>query len=111
MLWRTVKGADGGVLAMSGCVIGDERLWGWLMVGPPVSGVSPHSLCYWDLVKWSLPRGLACDLGEAPSEGIRSFKISFGAEAETSVAAMRIRPLAAYKAGRAVYNWARARRG
>jgi hypothetical protein len=110
MLWRTVKAADGRVLGISGCVIGDDRLWGWLMVGPPVPGVSAHSLCYWDLIKWSLPRGLAYDLGGVPSEGIRSFKISVGADVETCVTAIRTRPRVVYNAGRALYNWTMTRR-
>ena len=110
MLWRTVKAADGSVRAINGCIIGDERLHGWLMVGPPVSGVSAASLCYWDLMKWSLPRGLAYDLGGVPNEGIRKFKISVGADAETFVTATRIRPQVVYKPIRALYNWTKTRR-
>jgi CelD/BcsL family acetyltransferase involved in cellulose biosynthesis len=106
MLWRTVKAAEGNVLGMAGCVVGDERLWGWLIAGPPVPGISPQSLCYWDLIKWSLPQGLAFDLGGVPTDGIRKFKISMGADVETCVAAVRVRPRAAYQVARACYNWA-----
>ncbi len=48
--------------------------------GTPVKGVSVQLLCYWDLIKWSLDRGLALDLGGAPNEGIRELKTSLGAE-------------------------------
>lgn len=105
MLWRTVKSADGDILGMTGCVIGDDRLWGWLMAGPPVPGVSAQSLCYWDLIKWSLSQGLAYDLGAAPSAGIRSFKVSLGADIETYATALRTRPRVVYKAARSLYNW------
>jgi CelD/BcsL family acetyltransferase involved in cellulose biosynthesis len=105
MLWRTVRGADSRILGVAGCVIGDDRLWGWLMVGPPAPGVSAHSICYWDLINWSLSRGLALDLGGVPSEGVRKFKISMGAEVETCVTAIRTRPGIVYTAGRTLYNW------
>jgi CelD/BcsL family acetyltransferase involved in cellulose biosynthesis len=104
MLWRTVKTADGDVVGMTGCVIGDDRLWGWLMAGPPMPGVSAQSLCYWDLIKWSLPQGLAYDLGAAPSAGIRSFKVSLGADIETYATAVRTRPRLVYKAAQSLYN-------
>ena len=29
MLWRTAKATNGSVLGMTGCVIGNDRLWGW----------------------------------------------------------------------------------
>ena len=105
MLWRTAKAEDGQVLGMTGCVIGDDRLWGWLIVGPPAPGISPQTLCYWDLIKWSLARGMAYDLGGVPSEGIRKLKVSLGAEPEIAVAAVRFRPKAAYKASAAIYGW------
>jgi CelD/BcsL family acetyltransferase involved in cellulose biosynthesis len=109
MLWRTVKAGDDTVLGIAGSVIGDDRLWGWLMVGPPTSGVSAHSICYWDLIKWSLSRGLALDLGGVPTEGVRKFKISLGADLETCVTAVRTRPSSLYKAGRSFYNWSMTR--
>ena len=105
MLWRTVKDSDGDVLGMAGCVIGDDRLWGWLITGAPVNGVSVQILCYWDLIKWSLARGLALDLGGAPNNGIRELKMSLGADLETAVRALQFRPAAAYKAAAALRNW------
>ena len=105
MLWRTVKDADGNVVGMAGCVIGDERLWGWLITGTPVNGVSVQLLCYWDLIKWSLARGLALDLGGAPNDGIRELKMSLGAELETAVRVLQFRPRAAYKTAAALRNW------
>jgi CelD/BcsL family acetyltransferase involved in cellulose biosynthesis len=105
MLWRTAKATDGAVLGMTGCVIGDDRLWGWLMAGPTVPGISPQTLCYWDLIKWSVERGLAYDLGGVPNEGIRKLKVSLGAESETAISALEIRHKTAYKAGTALYEW------
>lgn len=105
MLWRTVKDPDGNIVGMAGCVIGDDRLWGWLITGAPVNGVSVQILCYWDLIKWSLARGLALDLGGAPNNGIRELKMSLGADLETAVRALQFRPAAAYKAAAALRNW------
>jgi len=105
MLWRTVKDSDGNVVGTAGCVIGDDRLWGWLITGTPVNGVSVQILCYWDLIKWSLARGLALDLGGAPNDGIRELKMSLGADLETAVRALQFRPAAAYKAAAALRNW------
>jgi CelD/BcsL family acetyltransferase involved in cellulose biosynthesis len=105
MLWRTVKDPDGQVVGMAGCVIGDDRLWGWLISGTPVKGVSVQILCYWDLIKWSLDRGLALDLGGAPNEGIRELKTSLGADMETAVRGFQFRPRAAYKAAAALRDW------
>jgi hypothetical protein len=105
MLWRTVKGPDGNVAGMAGCIVGDDRLWGWLISGTPANGVSVQILCYWDLIKWSLARGLALDLGGAPNEGIRELKTSLGADAETAVRAFQFRPRAAYKAAAALRHW------
>ncbi len=105
MLWRTVKDSDGNIAGMAGCVIGDGRLWGWLMTGAPVNGVSVQILCYWDLIKWSLSRGLALDLGGVPNDGIRELKMSLGADLETAVRALQFRPAAAYKAAGALRNW------
>lgn len=105
MLWRTVKVPDGSVVGMAGCVIGDDRLWGWLISGAPVNGVSVQTLCYWNLIKWSLDRGLALDLGGAPNEGIHELKTSLGADVETAIRAFQFRPRAAYKAAAALRNW------
>lgn len=105
MLWRTVKDADGNVVGMAGCVIGTDRLWGWLIAGTPVNGVSVQILCYWDLIKWALARGLALDLGGAPNDGIRDLKTSLGAELETAVRVLQFRPGAAYKAAAALRDW------
>lgn len=105
MLWRAVKEADGDVVGVAGCVIGDERVWGWLITGAAVNGVSVQILCYWDLIKWSLARGLALDLGGAPNAGIRELKSSLGADVENAVRAYQFRPRAAYKAAAAIRNW------
>jgi Acetyltransferase (GNAT) domain len=105
MLWRAVKDQDGNVAGVAGCVIGDDRLWGWLITGAPVNGVSVQILCYWDLIKWALDRGLALDLGGAPNEGIRELKTSLGAEVETAVRVFRFHPRAAFKAAAALRNW------
>ena len=105
MLWRAVKGPDGAVAGVTACVVGDDRLWGWLITGEPVDGVSVQMLSYWDLIKWSLDRGLALDLGGAPNDGIRELKTSLGAEVETAVRAFQFRPRAAFKAASALRNW------
>ncbi len=105
MLWRSVKGPDGAVAGLAGCIIGEERLWGWLITGAPVNGVSVQILCYWDLITWSLDRGLALDLGGAPNENITELKTSLGAEAETAIRAFRFRPRAAYRAAAALRQW------
>lgn len=105
MLWRTVKDSDGGVLGMAGCIVGDERLWGWLITGTPARGVSVQMLCYWDLIKWSLDRGLSLDLGGAPNEGIRELKVSLGADTETVFRAFEFHPSAVYKVTAALRNW------
>jgi Acetyltransferase (GNAT) domain len=105
MLWRSVKGPDGAVAGLAGCVIGDDRLWGWLITGTPVNGVSVQILCYWDLIKWSLDRGLALDLGGAPNGNITELKTSLGAEAETAIRAFRFRPRTAYHAAAALRRW------
>ena len=77
----------------------------WLITGALVNGVSVQVLCYWDLIKWSLARGLALDLGGAPNEGIRELKTSLGADVETAVRVFQFRPRAAYKAAAAFRNW------
>ncbi len=105
MLWRSAKAEDGSVLAMTASIIGEERLWGWQMVGPSVPRMSPHTLLHWDSIKWSLARELAYDMGGVPSEGVRVIKTSLGAEPETAVGAFRFHPGVAYKALTALRNW------
>jgi hypothetical protein len=105
MLWRAVKGPDGEVAGVTACVVGDDRLWGWLITGTPVNGVSVQILSYWDLIKWSLARGMALDLGGAPNDGILELKTSLGADVETAVRAFQFRPAAAYKAAAALRGW------
>ncbi|MGH3281765.1 MAG: GNAT family N-acetyltransferase [Trebonia sp.] len=105
MLWRTVKDSTDAVLGVAGCVIGDDRLWGWLITGGPAHGVSVQALCYWDLIKWSLDRGLALDLGGAPNDGIRELKVSLGADTETAFRAFQFHPGAAYKMAVALRDW------
>jgi hypothetical protein len=105
MLWRAVKGPDGQVAALAGAVIGDDRLWGWLISGEPVHQVSVQLLCYWDMINWSLTRGLALDMGGAPSAGIRELRISLGADVETAVRALMFHPRVAYQAAAALRNW------
>lgn len=105
MLWRVVKGPDGEVAGLAGAVIGDDRLWGWLISGVPVHQVSVQLLCYWDMINWSLSRGLTLDMGGAPNEGIHELRISLGAEIETAVRAFKFHPRVAYKAAVALRNW------
>jgi hypothetical protein len=92
MYWRSVRAADGRTLVMNASIVDTDRLWGWLLVGEPVPGPSPHVAAYWDAVQWSLARGLACDFGGVPSSGIRDFKVAMGGEAELSSVAERVRP-------------------
>jgi hypothetical protein len=92
MYWRSVRAADGRTLVMNASIVDTDRLWGWLLVGEPVPGPSPHVAAYWDAVQWSLGRGLACDFGGVPSSGIRDFKAAMGGEAELSEVAERVRP-------------------
>ena len=93
MLWRTVRN-DEKVLAVNSCVVGEERLWGWILAGERVPGPSPHVAAYWDAIRWSRDRGLACDFGGAPTSGIRDFKLQMGGQAERCVSAERVRPRA-----------------
>jgi len=105
MLWRTAKGEDGTLYGMTASIVGDDRLWGWQIVGPSVRSMSPHTLLHWDSIKWSRARELAYDMGGVPSEGVRIIKHSLGAEAETAVGVFRFHPGAAYKAASALRNW------
>ena len=105
MLWRSAKDEDGTVYGMTASIIGEDRLWGWQIVGPAVRSMSPHTLLHWDSIKWSRARELAYDMGGVPSEGVRVMKHSLGAEAETAVGAFRFRPSAAYKAAAALRDW------
>lgn len=108
MLWRTIRAENGRVLAMSASIISDDRLWGWLLAGEPIVGASAHVAAYWDAINWSLSRGLACDFGGVPTQGIRNFKIAMGGEVEMCMTAERIRPRV-YKTGRAFHGWLMAR--
>ena len=91
---------------MTGCVIGDDRLWGWLITGAPVNGVSVQILSYWDLIKWSLDRGMALDLGGAPNEGIRELKTSLGADVDRlPCGSSSSVPRPPYKAAAALRSW------
>jgi hypothetical protein len=94
MLWRSIRAADGTTQAMTANIVDAERLWGWLLVGEPVSGPSPHVAAYWDSIKWSLGRQLSCDFGGAPTSGIRRFKSAMGGEVELCAVAERVRPRA-----------------
>ena len=105
MLWRTAHGEDGTVYGMTASIIGDERLWGWQMVGPPVRSMSPHTLLHWDSIKWASARELGYDMGGVPNEGIRVIKRSFGAEAEAMVGAFQFHPAVAYKAAARLHKW------
>jgi hypothetical protein len=92
MYWRSVRAAGGRTLVMNASIVDTDRLWGWLLVGEPVPGPSPHVAAYWDAVQWSLGRGLGCDFGGVPSSGIRDFKVAMGGLAEVSAVAERVRP-------------------
>jgi hypothetical protein len=94
MLWRSVRDQAGRTLVMNASIIDTERLWGWLLVGDPVPGPSPHVAAYWDAIQWSLSRQLSCDFGGAPTAGIRSFKAAMGGETELCSVAERVRPKA-----------------
>jgi hypothetical protein len=59
---------------------------GGQMAGPAVRSMSPHTLLYWDSIKWSRARELAYDLGGVPSDGVRVIKASLGAEAKPPLA-------------------------
>lgn len=103
MYWRSVRAADGTTLVMNVSIIDADRLWGWLLVGDPVPGPSPHVAAYFDAVSWALDRGLGCDFGGVPTQGIRDFKVAMGGEAEVYAVAERIRPRA-YRAARELHG-------
>ena len=63
--------ASKGGLANRHWIIGEDRLWGWQIVGPSVRSMSPHTLLHWDSIKWSRERDLAYDMGGVPSDGVR----------------------------------------
>jgi Acetyltransferase (GNAT) domain len=105
MLWRTAKGEDGTLYGMTASIIGEDRLWGWQIVGPAVRSMSPHTLLHWDSIKWSRARELAYDMGGVPSDGVRVMKHSLGGESEAAVGVFRFRPSAVYKAATALRNW------
>jgi hypothetical protein len=97
LLWRSVRGVDGQTLVMNASIIDTDRLWGWLLVGDPVPGPSPHVAAMWDAIEWSLTRNLTCDFGGATSPGNRDFKVAMGGEVEWVAVAERIRPKAYVK--------------
>jgi hypothetical protein len=105
MLWRTARGEDGTPYGMTASVVGEDRLWGWQIVGPPVRSMSPHTLLHWDSIKWTRDRELAYDMGGVPNDGIRVVKHSLGAEAETATGVFRFRPSAAYRTAMALRDW------
>jgi CelD/BcsL family acetyltransferase involved in cellulose biosynthesis len=102
MRWCSVRNPEGQLLALNACVIGDDRLWGWMLAGEPVPGPSPHMAACWDSIQWALPQGLGYDFGSAPTEGNRNFKIWLGGELEHCATAERVRPRV-YRAGRDLY--------
>jgi hypothetical protein len=105
MLWRTAKSEDGTLYGMTASIIGEDRLWGWQIVGPSVRSMSPHTLLHWDSIKWSRAQELAYDMGGVPSEGVRVMKHSLGADPETALGVFRFRPSAAYKAAAQLRDW------
>jgi hypothetical protein len=105
MLWRTAKGEDGTLYGMTASIVGDDRLWGWQIVGSSVRSMSPHTLLHWDSIKWSRDRELAYDMGGVPSDGVRVMKHSLSAQPETALGVFRFRPSAAYTAAAKLREW------
>ncbi len=105
MLWRTARGEDGTPYGMTASIVGDERLWGWQMVGPRVRSMSPHTLLHWDSIKWAGARGLTYNMGSVPNEGIAVVKRSLGGEAEGVVGVFEVHPAVAYKALARLHKW------
>ena len=99
MLWRTVRNEER-ILAVSASIVDADRLWGWMIAGDRLPGASPHLAAYVDAVQWSLSRGLAFDMGGAPTSGIAKLKTSMGGQTELCVTAERTR-LRGYKAAQA----------
>jgi CelD/BcsL family acetyltransferase involved in cellulose biosynthesis len=108
MLWRTVRDGER-VLAVNAAIVDTERLWGWMLVGDRLPGASAHVAGYWDAIRWSLSRGLACDMGGAPTSGIGEFKAEMGGQAEPTVTIKRTR-LRAYKVAQAWHGQLASRR-
>lgn len=102
MRWCSVRNSDGQLLALNASIIGEDRLWGWVLAGEPVPGPSPHMAACWDGIRWALPQGLGYDFGSAPTEGNRNFKMWLGGELERCATAERVRPRF-YRAGRDLY--------
>jgi hypothetical protein len=92
MLWRSVHDASGQLLTVTAAIVDVDRLWAWMLVGGRGAFPSPQVIAYWDLIDWSLRRGLSCDLGGAPTPGIRRFKMRMGVAAESCLVAERVRP-------------------
>ncbi|HEX9040375.1 MAG TPA: GNAT family N-acetyltransferase [Trebonia sp.] len=105
MLWRTAHGEDGTLYGMTASIVGDERLWGWQIVGPRVRSMSPHTLLHWDSIKWAGARGLTYNMGSVPNEGIAVIKRSLGGEAEAVVGVFEVHPAVSYKALARLHKW------
>jgi Acetyltransferase (GNAT) domain len=101
MLWRSVRAGDRLLAVMTG-IVDTDRLWLWLLVGERTKRPNPHVIAYWDSIEWSLGHGLACDLGGAPTDGIRDFKLRMGVVTERCADAERVRPRA-YRAARSLH--------
>ncbi len=101
MLWRSIRSGNQ-LLAVYAAIVESDRVWGWMAVGERAHKPSPFLISYWDIIEWSLSRGLACDFGGAPTGGIRDFKIRMGGKVEHCITAERVRPRA-YRTARALY--------
>lgn len=108
MLWRSIYDSSKQIVAVTANIIDDERLWCWLLIGDHNDGPSPHATAYWDSIQWSLSRRLSCDLGGAPNEGIRNFKMRIGGVSEHGVRGERVSP-AAYRRLRSLHGCITAR--
>lgn len=92
MLWRSVR-MDGEFMALLAGIVHRDRLWGWKLVGPHITGRSPHALAYWDMIEQCGERRLDFDLGGAPTEGIGQLKARLGGELQDAVVATRESPM------------------